>query len=94
MIESFKDKQTKELFETGLSKNYPADVTARAVRKLDMINSACVVEDLQTSPSNRLNKLLGKRKEQYSISVNNKCRICFEFDNGNARNVEMCDYHH
>ena len=93
MIEGFKDKQTQELFDTGTSKSFPPDVTKRALRKMDMINSACVVQDLQTPPSNRLHKLSGKRKDQYSISVNSKWRICFEFNDGNAKNVEICDYH-
>jgi len=58
-----------------------------------MIARAKDIEDLMIPPSNKLEKLKGDRKNQYSIRINNQFRICFFWDNGNAYNVEIVDYH-
>ena len=63
------------------------------MRKLVIIEAAESAEDLRIPPGNRLEKLLGDRKGQYSIRVNDQWRICFVWDNGNAYNVELTDYH-
>lgn len=93
MIKSFADKDTEMLFCEGISKRFPADITARAIRKLDMIDSAYRVEDLRVPPGNRLHALQGGRAGQYSISINSQWRICFRFDVEDAFDVEICDYH-
>ena len=71
----------------------PPDVAARARRKLDQINAAIRIEDLKVPPGNRLHSLEGDRRGQHSISVNDQWRVCFHFDDGDAYDVEFCDYH-
>jgi proteic killer suppression protein len=93
MIKTFKNSTTEKLFYTGGSPKLPPDVVARAVRKLTLIDAATSVEDLRVPPSNRLHKLEGSRAGQYSVSVNDQWRICFRFVDGDAYDVEFCDYH-
>ena len=93
MIQSFADKEAAKIWEGGRSRRLPADIQSRAFEKLFMIHSATVVEDLRIPPSNRLELLKGDRKDQFSIRINQQWRICFTFENGNASNVEITDYH-
>lgn len=93
MIESFADKDTKLFYMDGQSKKLPANIQARALRKLDMVDNAFVLEDLRVPPGNRLHALQGNRAGQYAISINDQWRICFEFRDGGAYEVEICDYH-
>lgn len=93
MIKSFADKRTQELFIKGKSKSFPTSITERAVRKLEYINLATKIEDLRVPPGNRLHALSGDRKGQYAIAINNQWRICFQFLDGDAYDVEICDYH-
>ncbi|MBQ2680509.1 MAG: type II toxin-antitoxin system RelE/ParE family toxin [Eggerthellaceae bacterium] len=94
MIKSFADKTTELLFTTGqCKKKVPADVVKRAVRKLDMVDSAYRIDDLRVPPGNKLHRLAGNREGQWSISVNDQWRICFRFEGEDAYNVEFCDYH-
>jgi proteic killer suppression protein len=93
MIQGFRDKRTEELFRGRPTKSVPSDVVARARRKLMSINAAHVVEDLLVPPGNRLEKLSGNRSGQYSIRVNDQWRICFRWSDGDAYDVEFCDYH-
>ena len=93
MIKSFADKRTQELFIKGKSKSFPTSITKRAVRKLEYINLATKIEDLRVPPGNRLHALSGDRKGQYAIAINNQWRICFQFLDGDAYDVEICDYH-
>lgn len=93
MIQSFADKDTEALFCNGYAKHIPREIWQRALRKLDMIDSACVVEDLRVPPGNRLHALQGNRTGQFSISINDQWRIYFRFENENAFDVEICDYH-
>ena len=92
MISSFKDKDTRTLYETGTSRRFGAGVRV-ALRKLDMIVAATAVETLRVPPGNRLEKLSGKREGQWSIRINDQWRVCFEWTGTNAANVEICDYH-
>ena len=64
-----------------------------AYRKLRMLNNAVTINDLRIPPANRLEKLGGDRKGQYSIRINNQWRICFEWIDGDAYGVEITDYH-
>jgi proteic killer suppression protein len=66
---------------------------ARAVRKLDYIHSATSLDDLRVPPGNRLHALKGDRQGQHAIAVNDQWRICFRFAEGDAYDVEICDYH-
>jgi len=93
MILSFADRHTHDLYITGKSKRFPPDVVQRALRKLEYLHLATCVDDLKVPPSNRLHELGQDRKGQHSISVNDQWRICFRFENGNAHDVELVDYH-
>ena len=93
MIQTFADKRTKDLYETGKAKRFPADVAKRAARKLEYVDLASTLDDLRTPPGNRLHALEGDRKGQHSISINDQWRICFRFEDGDAYDVEVCDYH-
>ena len=93
MIKSFACKNTEYLFTMGENKNFPADIVSRALRKLDMLNSAYRLEDLRIPPSNRLHLLTGKKSGIWSISINDQWRICFRFKGEDAYDVEICDYH-
>ncbi|MBV6494820.1 MAG: Toxin HigB-1 [Turneriella sp.] len=93
MILSFKDKETKKIFNEEVSRKFPLEIQRAVLRKLLAIDSAHVIEDLRVPIGNRLEKLKADRKEQYSVRVNNQYRICFQWQNGNAINVELCDYH-
>lgn len=63
------------------------------MRKLWMLHAAANLEILQIPPSNRLEQLHGDREGQYSIRINRQWRICFEFHEGDAFNIEIIDYH-
>lgn len=93
MIKSFADKRTELLFSDGFHKAFPSEVSKRIIRKLDMIDAAIRIEDLRVPPGNRLHALIGDRQGQHSISVNSQWRICFRFEDQNAYDVEVCDYH-
>lgn len=93
MIKSFKCKDTQKIYDGNVSRKFPADIQSRAVRKLAMLNAAENVDDLRIPPSNRLEKLSGDRDGQYSIRINDKWRICFEWIDNESENVEIVDYH-
>jgi proteic killer suppression protein len=93
MIKTFADTRTRELYLTGKARRFPPDVATRAARKLEYVDLATCIDDLKVPPGNRLHRLAGNRKGQYSISVNEKWRICFRFIDGDAYDVEVCDYH-
>ncbi len=93
MIKSFGDKKTRELFLTGQSKQVPAQILKRTLRKLDYVDLAMTIDDLRVPPGNRLHALSGDRDGQYAIAINDQWRICFRFENGDAFEVEVCDYH-
>ncbi|MBI1924416.1 type II toxin-antitoxin system RelE/ParE family toxin, partial [Candidatus Poribacteria bacterium] len=69
------------------------DIASVALRKLSYLHAARQLADLSVPPANRLEKLKGDREGQYSIRINRKWRICFEFKDGNAYSVEIVDYH-
>lgn len=93
MIKTFADRRTKELYETGRAKRFPSDVAKRAARKLEYVDLAKRLDDLRVPSGNRLHALEGDRKGQYSISINDEWRVCFRFEDGDAYEVEVCDYH-
>ena len=93
MIRSFKSKETERVFNRERSRKLPSDIQQVALRKLRMLNRAINLQDLRVPPANRLEKLSGGRTGQYSIRVNDQWRICFEWKDGNADNVEIVDYH-
>ncbi|MGD9638719.1 MAG: type II toxin-antitoxin system RelE/ParE family toxin [Alphaproteobacteria bacterium] len=93
MIVSFKCKETAKIWHGETSKKLPFDIQRRAIIKLAMINRAKRIEDLKIPPSNNLEALKGDRKEQHSIRINDKWRICFVWQDKDAHNVEIVDYH-
>ena len=93
MIVSFKDKETEKIWNGIVSKKLPLEIQDTARRKLRMINNSIDVNDLRIPPANRLEKLKGNLKEFNSIRINNQWRIIFKWDNGNALEVEIIDYH-
>jgi toxin HigB-1 len=93
VIRSFANRETEELYATGRSKRLPPDILRRAVRKLEYIDLASRLDDLQTPPGNRLHELHRDRAGQHAIAVNDPWRICFRFADGEAHDVEITDYH-
>jgi proteic killer suppression protein len=93
VIKTFADKHTQQLYLTGKSKRLPADVVGRAVRRLEYVDLATGLDDLKVPPSNRLHALKGDRGGQHAISVNDQWRICFRWEDGDAFDVEITDYH-
>lgn len=93
MIKDFADKRTRDLYETGQARRFPPDVASRASRKLDYIDLATRLDDLKTPLGNRLHALERDRAGQHSISINDQWRICFRLEDGDAYDVEVCDYH-
>jgi proteic killer suppression protein len=71
----------------------PQDIQQVAFRKLRMLSNAQVLNDLRVPPANRLEKLKGERKAQHSIRINDQWRICFIWEDGNAFEVQIVDYH-
>jgi len=93
VIKSFRDKETEKIFSRERSRRLPPDIQQVALRKLRMLNRAVTLEDLRIPPANRLEKLAGDRVGQYSIRINDQWRICFEWRDRDALNVEIADYH-
>ncbi|MBS3776387.1 MAG: type II toxin-antitoxin system RelE/ParE family toxin [Bacteroidales bacterium] len=97
MIRSFKDQGTEDIFDGKNSKAArklcPQYLWILAVRKLEQVDSATSLDDLKVPPGNRLEALSGNRDGQHSVRINDQYRICFKWDNGNADNVEIVDYH-
>ncbi|MEW5871459.1 MAG: type II toxin-antitoxin system RelE/ParE family toxin [Chloroflexota bacterium] len=93
MIMSFKGEETRKVFSRAGSTRLPPEIQGSAYRKLAMLHSAGSLADLRVFPGNRLEKLRGDRSGQYSIRINDRWRICFEWRDQNAYNVEIVDYH-
>ncbi len=93
MIKSFACKETEKLFNRQFSRNLPQYIQRVARRKLEILDAAEVLRDLRIPPSNRMEKLSGDRKGQYSIRINDQWRICFQWQGGDAYEVEIADYH-
>jgi len=77
----------------GKTRGFPPDVATRAGRTLEYVHLATCLDDLTVPPGNRLHALRGDRKGQHAIAINDQWRICFRFVDGDAYNVEVCDYH-
>jgi toxin HigB-1 len=93
MIKSFKDKETEKVYSREGSNKLPQDIQQVALRKLRMINNAKNMNDLRIPAANRMEKLKGDREGQLSIRINDQWRICFAWQDGNAHEVEITDYH-
>lgn len=93
MITSFANKETEKLFASGKSKKIPTEIINLAIMRLTQVDNALEVTDLHLPPPNRLETLSGNRAGQWSIRINDQWRICFQFANGEATDVEITDYH-
>ena len=93
MIKSFKCKETEKIFKRTRSKKFPAEIFKRAFFKLHNIDAANDIIDLRIPPSNNLEVLKGDRQGQYSIRINEQWRICFRWNDNDAYDVEIVDYH-
>ena len=96
MIESFGDKATENLYhgqESKESRKYSKDLIKIVVRKLDMLNGARELRDLQSPPGNKLKALRGNLKGLFNIRVNNQWRIIFKWEFKQAKEVKLTDYH-
>ena len=92
MIVSFRGKATQR-FADGESIGKFRAFERIAYRKLKYLMAAASLEDLRIPPGNRLEALQGDRNGQYSIRINDQWRICFNWTEGGAANVEIVDYH-
>ncbi len=81
------------IFNRRQSKRFSARLHRLALIKLLLIDAADTVEDLRIPPGNRLEQLKGDRKGQHSIRINEQWRICFSWEQGEANDVEIVDYH-
>ncbi|MBA3426882.1 MAG: type II toxin-antitoxin system RelE/ParE family toxin [Rubrobacter sp.] len=93
MIRSFQDKETRRIWERRHSRAVPSNLQRKALRKLVEVNNAEDLNDLRVPPGNRLEKLSGDREGQHSIRINDRYRVCFEWGEGDAHQVEVVDYH-
>jgi toxin HigB-1 len=93
VIRSFKDRTTESLYNGNPVRSVPADVAKRAAVKLFLIDTVTRLDDLRVPPGNRLEALKGSRSGKHSIRVNDQWRICFSWKEGDAFDVEFCDYH-
>jgi proteic killer suppression protein len=93
VIKSFKEDETEKVFNRFHSRRLPSDIQQVALRKLRMLNNAISLTDLRIPPANRLEKLRGDRQGQHSIRINERWRICFEWRDEDAHDVEIVDYH-
>jgi len=93
VIRSFRDRETEKVFERDRSRRLPPNLQRQAHRKLLLVDAAQALDDLRVPPGNRLERLSGDRRGQYSIRVNDQWRICFRWERGDAYDVEIADYH-
>lgn len=96
MIIDFGDQTTEDIFHgenTKAARRIPPVIWRIASRKLDMINAAVERRDLLIPPGNRLEVLKGKLTGFHSIRINDQFRIIFQWTDGNAKKVQITDYH-
>jgi proteic killer suppression protein len=93
MIQSFADRETEAFYQTGKTTAGYQTVAKIAMRKLDILDAAKVLDDVRVPPGNKLEKLRGKRSGQYSIRINEQWRICFRWTDTGPSDVEIVDYH-
>jgi len=92
MIKSITDTATRQFVETGKSRFSGLD-PAKAMARLNVLNAARSLDDISPLRSIGLHKLTGDRKGQWAMTINGPWRLCFRFENGDAYDVEIVDYH-
>lgn len=96
MIKSINDKATHDLFHglpSAKVRKLPTQVRESALYKLDILNAATSLDDLRSSPGNRLEPLQGDLQDYHSIRINIQWRIIFRWVDGQAHDVQIIDYH-
>ena len=93
MIRSCRDRDTERVWRREPTKKLSPALRRVALRRLLVLDAAETVDELRAPPGNRLEKLAGKRKGQYSIRMNDQWRICFRWERGDAYDGEITDYH-
>lgn len=93
MIKSFGDKESEKIWNGVRSKKLPNQIQDIARRKLRMINNSLDINDLRIPPANRLEKLKGELSDYYSIRINDQWRIIFQWENNDAYEIQIVDYH-
>jgi proteic killer suppression protein len=93
VIRSFRNKTTEAVFNGESPKRFPTDLVKAARRKLRYLNAAVDLGDLRSPPGNRLESLVGDRRGQYSIRINDQFRVCFVWTVEGPAEVEFADYH-
>jgi len=93
VIRSFRDKSPEAVFNGESPRGFPTDLVKVARRKLRYLNAAGDLGDLRSPPGNRLEALLGDRKGQHSIRINDQFRVCFVWTAEGPADVEIVDYH-
>ena len=93
MIRGFRDTDTERVFQRERVGKFTPPLRRQALRKLLVLDAAESLEDLRVPRGNRLEKLAGDREGQYSIRINDQWRVCFRWEEGNAYEVEIVDYH-
>jgi proteic killer suppression protein len=93
VIKSFADKRTAAIFAGYAVRGLPLQIQGRARAKLLAVDAAKRLDDLRVPPGNRLEALHGDRQGQHSIRINDQWRLCFEWRDGEAWDVEVTDYH-
>jgi proteic killer suppression protein len=94
VILSYRDSRTRD-FASGKRTKAFSGFECSARLKLDRLEAATSLRDLSALPGNRFEALVGDRKGQYSIRINDQWRICFEWPGGSPgpSHVEIVDYH-
>lgn len=93
MIKSFACKDTEKVWNGLRVRGFPGGIQDRALRKLRQLDAAQVLDDLKNPPGNQLEALKGDRKGQMSIRINDQWRVCFIWQDNEAHDVEIVDYH-
>jgi proteic killer suppression protein len=93
MILTFGDKETELIWSGIRVKNMPYEIQNIGRRKLRMLNNSQTINDLRIPPSNRLEKLSGDLAGFYSIRINDRWRIIFQWIEGQSERVKIIDYH-
>jgi toxin HigB-1 len=85
--------EAQKIFSGEFSSKLPENIQRIALRKLTQVHGAATLSFLRIPPANKLEKLTGDREGQWSIRINDQWRICFEWRDGDAENIEITDYH-
>lgn len=93
MIRSFRCHETEKVYQRETSRRLPQAIQRVAMRKLWMLDAATDLNALRVPPANRMEALHGNRRGQHSIRINQQWRICFRWQDGDAYDVEIVDYH-